>query len=155
MEAKATRQVLEYIQSKGGIVTHTESSVDFGRMWIPKNYHLWAYWAGVIMASPSGKNIQSIIIPRHSDAFRGGPGGPSAQKSDLAYKGHVKLLCGREPELIYPIAHMTKAEVIRSMPLELLELCWWCRTPRNSRPCHNCMTCRLVDPVLEDLASSR
>lgn len=152
VEATATKRVLEYINQIGGKVEHTTSAVNFGGLrWIPKNYHLWAYWAGAIMASPKGQTINNVILPRHSDAFRGGPQGPSAQRSDTAYKGHVKLLCGRDPNLVFPIAHMTKADVIREMPAELLDRCWWCRTPRNGEACHKCITCKLVDPALEEL----
>lgn len=155
VEARACRQVLEYIKGIGGRVHHTESHVDFGRMWIPKNHHLWAYWAGVILASPSGKQIDEVVIPRHFDGVRGGPDGPVAKNIDRCFLGHIELLARRRPRLVYPMVHMTKADVIRAMPRELLELCWWCRRPQNGKPCHKCATCKLVDPALEGLGSSK
>jgi|SRR5690606_3936515 len=153
VERVATQRVLAWVHAKvpgsRALIQHTESRVSFGDLrWIPKNYHLWAYWTGVIMAAPSGRAITDIILPRHSDAFAGGPTGPSARRSDTAYKGHVKLIAGREPVLRYPMAHLTKAQVIADMPQGLIDASWWCRTPRNGTRCHKCATCKLVDPAL-------
>lgn len=151
VESAATKRVLSWIHSNGGsnLIHHTESTVDFGTVrWIPKNFYLWAYWAGVIMAAPSGRDITTVVLPRHSDAFPGGPTSPGALKSDEAYTTTIQLITGRAPQLEFPMAHLTKAEVIQSMPEGLLAACWWCRRPQNGKPCHQCQTCRQVDPAL-------
>lgn len=151
VEAQATKEILAWMRRNGfaHLITHSESSVNFGTIkWLPKNFYLWAYWAGTIMAAPSNRNITNIIIPRHSDAFRGGPDSPGAQKSDEAYKTTIKLISGREPNLVYPIVHMAKAEVVQAMPRDLLRLCWYCRTPNGGKPCGKCMTCKQVQPAL-------
>lgn len=44
-------------------------------------------------------------------------------------------------QVLYPQKEMTKSEVMNSMPSELLQLCWYCRTPINSKPCGKCDTC--------------
>jgi len=150
VENYAVRRVLTWMRRHGGqgLIEHTESAMDFRGMWIPKNFHAWAYWAGVIMASPDGQSIRTVILPRHSDAFPGGPDSPGARKSDAAYRGHIELIAGRTPELALPMVHLTKAEVVAAMPPDLLRACWWCRRPRASRACHQCPTCKQVDPAL-------
>lgn len=151
VESRATAQVLAWMKDNGGagLIHHTESHVDFGTLkWLPRNFFLWSYWAGAIMAAPSGQNLTNIILPRHSDAFTGGPESPGALKSDEAYRTTITLMTGREPTLVFPMVHMTKAEVIASMPEDLLRKCWWCRRPKWGQPCHQCATCKLVDPAL-------
>lgn len=148
VESAATARILTWMRANGGreLITHTESRVDFGTVrWIPQNFYLWAYWAGTLMAAPEGRDLSNLILPRHSDAFTSPAG---ALKSDNAYKTTVRLIAGREPTLVYPMAHLTKAEVVQSMPADLLTACWYCRRPRAGRPCHTCQTCRQVDPAL-------
>lgn len=152
VEDRAVTNVLRWAKDNGHghLITHSRSTVDFGDLrWIPKNFHLWAYWAGVIMANPANAAITKVVLPRHSDAFTSPAG---AKKSDTAYKTHIKAICGRTPELVFPMVHLTKAEVVRDLPADLREACWWCRRPRNGKPCHNCMTCRQVDPALEGVS---
>ncbi|AER47556.1 QueC-like queuosine biosynthesis [Mycobacterium phage DS6A] len=150
VEAEAVRDVLGWLRDRGGadLIEHTESRVHFGDVrWIPQNYHLWAYWAGVLLAAPANRGITRVVIPRHADAFAGqAPDGPRGQRSDAAYLGHIELIAGRRPVLEYPIIGMTKADEIAAMPAELLRLCWWCRRPDpGGRPCRRCYTCRQVD----------
>lgn len=148
VEDAAVANVLNWAKQNGydHLITHSYSSVDFGSIkWIPKNFHLWAYWCGVLMANPANASIKNIVIPRHSDAFTS-PAGP--KKSDDAYKTHVKTMTGKTPTLVYPMIHLAKAEVVQSMPADLIEACWWCRRPRGGKPCHQCQTCKQVDPAL-------
>lgn len=155
VEDEAVKAILRWINRKGWmhLVTYTRSEVDFGTLrWIPKNFHLWAYFAGAVMASPKGRSIRSVVIPRHSDAFTSEAG---AQASNEAYLTHIKTIAKREPVLEFPMVHMTKAQVVQDIPADLLALTWWCRTPKAGKPCHQCMTCKQVDPALEARAQSR
>lgn len=152
VESVATRRILEWMNRNGGdgLIIHTESKVDFGDIrWIPRNFYLWAYWAGTIMASPRGRSITDFVMPRHSDAFTGGPRSPGALRSDNAHRKGIALIAGREPNLVYPMVHLTKAEVVASMPKGLLALTWHCRRPKHGKPCHSCKTCKQVDAARE------
>lgn len=146
MEAKAVKAILGYFKHKNHLITYTESSVDFGTLrYTPFNYYLWAYWAGAIFKSNS--NLTKIIIPRHSDAFVGSSG--SGEQSNEAYINTIELISGRRPELLFPMLHLTKAEVIEDTPVELLKLTWYCRRPTPSQqPCKECKTCKQVRPTL-------
>lgn len=145
VEDQAVENILGWARRNGygQLITHTSSKVDFGNVkWIPYNYHLWAYWAGVLMSAPANSKIDKVVIARHSDAFST-PDGP--KKSDAAYKTHIKAISGKNPKLVYPMLHLTKAEVVADLPDSLRQACWWCRRPKGGRPCHQCKTCKQVD----------
>lgn len=154
VEDRAVERILDWAAQQGWshLITHTRSEVNFGDLrWIPYNYHLWAYWAGTIMASPAGKSITKIVIPRHSDAF---DNAAAPEKSNHAYRTHVRTMSGRTPELVYPMIHLAKADIVRTIPDELREAAWWCRRPVNGKPCHKCKTCKQVDEGLRQMDSS-
>lgn len=45
-----------------------------------------------------------------------------------------------------PVAHMTKADIVRAIPEDLFRLASWCRFPDYmANPCHRCIPCRKVD----------
>ncbi|OBF77081.1 hypothetical protein [Mycolicibacterium fortuitum] len=154
VETRAVRQILAWMHTNyraERLIEYTESVVDFGDLGPGLNHHLWAYWVGAILAEPQGRDYRFVVIPRHSDAFHDGDvDGPAAEASDAAYLGHIELMApGRVPTLTYPIKHRTKAQIIAAMPPDLLTCCWWCRRPEpGPSPCHECYTCRLVDPAL-------
>src|SRR5690606_12267323 len=147
-EAQAVERILDWMRGRGlTAFRYTESAFDYGTLpFIVKDVHLWAFHIGIIMADPRNRGITKTIVPRHWDAFPTGPDGPGPARTNRVYREIPRQICGREPELLFPIVHMKKADVIRDMPRGLLELCWWCRRPKNGRPCHECYTCHLVDP---------
>lgn len=49
-----------------------------------------------------------------------------------------------------PIAHLTKADIVRALPDDLFQLSHWCRFPNShGEACHRCIPCRKVDAALE------
>lgn len=59
-----------------------------------------------------------------------------------------------ELEILFPLAEMTKYEVMKSIPAELLGLTWSCRYPKIVGPwtfgrCHECPQCKVIDSVLD------
>jgi 7-cyano-7-deazaguanine synthase in queuosine biosynthesis len=48
------------------------------------------------------------------------------------------------PELILPLIETTKKEILKELPAEYLEHCFWCRRPKpNGDPCGFCHACKL------------
>ena len=49
------------------------------------------------------------------------------------------------PERIHPVLHMTKGDIVRKLPKELLNMTWSCRTPIKRKdkfyPCNTCHPC--------------
>lgn len=149
VEDRAVNRVLKWAEKQGygHLIEHSTSRVEWGSTgWIPKNYHLWAWWAGAILAAPQHRGITEIALPRHSDAFTSSTG---AVLSDRAYAAHIEAIAGRSVTVLTPMLHLTKAQVVADLPPELVKAAWWCRRPEpTGAPCHRCMTCRQVDPAL-------
>ena len=55
------------------------------------------------------------------------------------------LVAGRDIGWLWPLAEITKPQIIAALPDELLALTWSCRRPRRGRPCGRCLTCRRLD----------
>ena len=60
-----------------------------------------------------------------------------------------------ELKIDFPIKHLSKYEVILSIPQELLNFTWSCRYPKIVAPwtfgrCHDCPQCKVLDKVLKD-----
>lgn len=47
-----------------------------------------------------------------------------------------------DSEVKMPIKHLTKKEVVKMIPPELLELTWSCRRPINGQRCNECRACK-------------
>lgn len=159
VEDAAVERILEWVDQQGWshLVIHTRSEVDYGTLrYIPFNHHLWAYWAGAIMADPANRQIDTYIVCRHSDAQ---PNVNMERQVDAGIRAHIRAITGRNVEFEYPMYHLAKADVVRTIPAELRERAWWCRRPvRDSNGgydrCHKCRTCRQVDAGLAAIGLS-
>lgn len=146
-EARAIERITAWLHDQGLTnFRHTESVTDFGDL----NYRvvdvkIWAWWAGVILTGE--KDITQIALPTHRDAFTNA----WMRRRQSYIREQMPALsgpAGRVHEWTKPIAHMTKKQIVEAIPAPLLELCWWCRTPVNGEPCHECLTCKQVDAAL-------
>jgi 7-cyano-7-deazaguanine synthase in queuosine biosynthesis len=152
LEHQAVRRIRAWIdqQNLPGAYTYIESGYESGTIgWIPQDVAIWAFQTGVIMSGPRYAHIDSLIVPRHQDAFvhmKDPAAGMAA--SDRFIQSFVSLLAKREVKILTPIGHLRKAEIIAAMPAELRRRCWWCRTPKRNAPCHKCATCKSVDAAL-------
>ena len=56
------------------------------------------------------------------------------------------------PKIQYPIANLSKQEIIERLPKDLLDLTWSCREPiRNDsgvHPCRKCHACKQIDSMV-------
>ena len=151
VEKRAARTIIAKLETDYGdeLIEYTESATDFGDLkWAPYNFYLWAYWAGAILNNPKNKHLVKVVVPHHADtqAF-------SMEQADKTYR-QVSALFGRSIFTEYPLRDKHKAEIVASLPAELLALTWFCRRPVRGEPCGDCVTCRRVLPVLADLEES-
>lgn len=153
-ETTAVRNVLTWLGQKGyaDLITHTESTFDYGDLrYIVRDHNSHGLWAGIILADPKNEHITEVVRTFHRDSVRGGLDSPAGQAAERGWREPIERLTARRERpavLTYPQLHMTKAEIVASLPGSLLRLCWWCRRPRGGRPCHECHTCRQVDAAL-------
>src|SRR5690606_8052860 len=157
-EARAVERILEWMRNQGlTSFTCTESSFDYGTLrFVVKDHNIWALMIGIIAADPRNRQITRVIRPDHYDSLPSGPDGPGMRRAHRRYRNIAYEVCERELVWEHPIQHMMKADVIRAMPRDLLECCWWCRKPTSDgKPCHRCYTCRLVDQALEGVGKMK
>src|SRR5690606_15683085 len=127
-----------------------ESGFDYGTLrWVARDHNIWALMIGVICANPRNKAITRVIQPDHYDSLPGGPTGRGMRLAHRRYQNISYEVCARRLAFEHPIQDMTKAQIIHAMPRDLLDLCWWCRRPRDGKPCHKCYTCKQVDQALK------
>lgn len=91
----------------------------------------------------SRQDIRHIVIPSHAESRR--------TLGDPEFNSFWRAACslaGRELIALEPMKRYTRPEIIGDMPPDLVALCWWCRTPKDGQPCHECSTCKVVDPAL-------
>jgi 7-cyano-7-deazaguanine synthase in queuosine biosynthesis len=148
-EERAIAQLVRWLDAQGlpGTLELTRSTTDFGDLRRVLDVKVWSWWIGVILAYE--REIGQVATTQHRQSF------PNAgyRRRSMQIREQMPALSGRQGrqvEWLSPLAGMDKAEIVAAMPDGLLELCWWCRTPDAAgRPCHDCHTCRQVDPALE------
>ncbi|MCK9470328.1 MAG: hypothetical protein M0Q88_01055 [Bacilli bacterium] len=63
-----------------------------------------------------------------------------------------KIVCGRTLSVIDMISNTKKKTLMKEMPKDLLDMCWFCRIPdADGKPCGACHTCKSVLPILEQI----
>lgn len=54
----------------------------------------------------------------------------------------AQLIARRRVKFISPYQHMPKADMVTELPQQLFDLTWYCRRPRNDKPCGKCFSCQ-------------
>lgn len=91
---------------------------------------------GIANTYPS---ISEIIIPtNYADANRG-----NGNAERVALATFIRdSVCGRTLQVVKPVAHMKKQEIIEGIPKEVLKNIWYCRNPIHPFiPCGKCHGC--------------
>lgn len=148
-EKKAVHSILEWLQNNGlGNFKFIESGFDYGNISIlHHDIVIIAFTTAVILRSPQYKNVTTVIATSNKEESSG----QSIEYLENTAKRKIRLKTlhnvaeRNNIKVIYPIYNTPKQQLIAEMPTELFELCWYCRTPRNGKPCGNCFTCRRVN----------
>lgn len=143
-EKRAIRRVFAWIDAQRfpGRYQVLRSGFDYGNLrYIVRDLYVWSFLTGVILSNPSHKQRAVIVSSYHlSD-----PKHPE----EVRRRAVVREVAGFEPAWITPLAGRAKADVVREMPRELVDACWWCRRPRrNGDLCGSCRTCRQMGKAL-------
>lgn len=63
-----------------------------------------------------------------------------------------KMIYDKDVQIISFIDKTYKQDIMQQMPSELLDLCWYCRTPsKEGKPCGKCHTCKQVIKAKENI----
>lgn len=147
VEDTAAAGVVEWLRAQGFVWTHHTSTFDYGSIRpISLDLVIWGTFAG-LLATERRRDRPTVTIsaPQGSAIITHGP----------RLQQIINYAAGRPVTLEWPIATTPKADLIAAMPPELLNLCWWCRRPQDSQPCHRCPTCRNVDRIMASMVPMR
>lgn len=102
-----------------------------------------------LLAAPMGaiirarKAINQVVISANKEDLAQPPS--YARRSGVRFAVLQAIVPSRSLEFLWPIANLTKRDIIDLMPPELFKLCWYCRNPRpDESPCGKCQPCRRV-----------
>lgn len=90
------------------------------------------------------QDIKHVVVPSHYESRR-----TFGDKTfDRIWKT-METTAQRKLVGLEPMKRYNRTQILSDMPRDLIALCWWCRKPKNGKPCHQCSTCRAVDPALK------
>lgn len=144
LELKAVDATLGLVRATGKKFAFVQTRYDYGNARkITKDMHLIGYQSGFISGA---YGVNEVIVSSNKDDISNGAYWPPADEKRRAI---ANASAGKELKFLYPIAHLTKKEIIEAIPERYLKHAWFCRTPKNNKPCGNCITCTAVLPHLK------
>lgn len=154
-ESIAAEAVVRWLHNHGlRHFDYLESSFDAtGWGFVAHDSDILTCLSALLLTKPAHRGIEKIIVPMNKDELAELGETFVANRERRQALGEL-LSYRRKLEYLFPIATMTKLEIIRDMPSDLFERTWYCRTPRDGSPCHLCHTCRLVDQALRSAMSA-
>src|SRR5690606_37309471 len=90
------------------------------------------------------QDIKHVIIGSHEESRR-----TAGDRTFNRIWQIANLMAERPLTMLEPMKRYNRTQILADMPPDLIALCWWCRTPKDGQPCHECSTCKAVDPALE------
>jgi 7-cyano-7-deazaguanine synthase in queuosine biosynthesis len=136
-ESQAVKAVLNWFSRQGFTRwQYVETGFDYGntRFIIP-DIEVIRFITGLVLRRRSLRHITTVV----ASGIAEDPVLDAAEKARI--HGIMEAAAKRPVELIRPIRHMSKADIIAAMPPELFALTWYCRRPHNGGPCGKCRTC--------------
>ncbi len=147
-EKKSVNHALNYF-SKVGLNTYTyvETSFDYGKItYLIYDVELIGFLTGLVLRNPKYKNVSRVIVSVNAND-------PSAR--DVNTPRRVKanaltdILMDKQVKFEYPYIEISKADMIKSLPPDLVAGLWWCRTPRGGNKCGRCKPCREINTIVK------
>ncbi len=144
VEKNAVYKILEYLKSKNLTnFIYIENYVDYGRLGIPiKDVELCGFFASMILRVKKWRFIKEILLPIYD---------PHTQRESRRLE--IMKIIGVSPstKILYPLENKLKSDIIKEMPEDLYNLCWYCRKPQNGQKCEKCPTCVEVKECWETI----
>ena len=145
MESNSVKSILKWLTDNGLTnYIYLESGFDYGNLgYIIKDVEVCGFFLGVIIRNKNWTKIKQILMPIYK---------PEAGERHNRGQNIRKMVgFNKDIEIKFPIKHLEKIDVLKMIPKDLFELCWWCRTPIESNVCGKCNTCIEVQDALTKL----
>jgi hypothetical protein len=147
-EYAAVRNILNWLlKNNMSNFEYVESGFDYGGIdYLHNDIVATACFTGVILNDPAYKSVKYVIgTANKNEAWSKSLEEVKKEKRRTLRENLVRLIAQRNDiEYVYPIYDKWKSKLIKEMPKELFDLSWYCRTPKNGKPCQECFTCKLV-----------
>lgn len=165
VEKNAVDSILQYFREKG-YDNFVYAETEFSRKGISGllyDVEVVYFMSGMLLKNKYTE-VDTVIMPRCNEDLKA-----NVQLAKHLEKGHaqntfavpgarayhtmmfMRMLTGRDFDFISNYRHIPKAEMIRSLPPELIDLMWFCRTPVDNLPCKECFNCKRVIPILNEV----
>ena len=142
-EAKAVKQALEYFKRVGLTnYRYVEMTYDQRQFLSTINdVEVVGFMIGVFLRARN-RIIREIAITASSFDLQ--QGAEYDQRSKARFD-IIKLVAEVEgipvPPYVFPVAHLTREQMLTELPFELLQAIWFCRRPVNGETCKVCIPC--------------
>lgn len=148
-EEQAYRAVLDWLTAQG-LTDWTLLTTEFAPNGTPGYWLLdyeYLFWvAGIHLRNRTRRDIRHVVVPSHQESRR-----TFGDRTFDRIWQTLERTAERPIKGIEPMKRYDRPAIIGDMPPGLVELCWWCRTPKNGEPCHECSTCEVVDAAFRTL----
>lgn len=150
-ERKAVQHALAYYKKRGLTgFSYVETSFDYGKInYLIYDVELIGFLTGLVLRNPRYDSVKKVIISVNKDDPTGRD--RNAPRRVVSNSLAETLLGNKKIEFVYPHIDMTKKDMLKDTPKDLLEKLWWCRTPRGQNACGNCRPCREINPIIKKL----
>lgn len=144
-EETAYRAVLDWLTAEGLtdwelLTTEVDLHGTPGYWLLDYEYLFWI--TGVHLRNRKRHDIKHVVVPSHRESRN------TRGRLFLRMVETMRRTAERPITHIEPMKRYDRPAILGDMPEELIRLCWWCRTPKDGKPCHECNTCKVVDPAL-------
>ncbi len=149
-EQKSVYRILEWLDKQGlKNYFYVENTFDYGNFTsVIPDVEVCGFHAGILLRSPRWHSIKRVLLPIYK---------PNTDREGMR-RDLMRMISNgnplyplREFVIEYPLQDAEKIDVIASMPRDLVDLCWWCRTPYKGEQCGNCFTCKEVNECIEEI----
>jgi hypothetical protein len=143
----ACEKIVKYCRKHYRDFTYTKSSWNFPLSHFGWNLTLCAFVGARVLRSFRRARIDRYAVGVIDEPHTLGMWEERLQEIEMTfYGGLVSAKLPYKPEIIWPVADMTKTDILNSLPDELLEIVSFCRNPSDLgnntfQPCGKCISC--------------
>lgn len=144
----ACDKVVKYCREHYRDFTYTKSVWDFPLRYFGWNLTLCAFVGARVLRSFPAAKINRYAVGVIDEPHTLGMWKERLEEIKATfYGGLITAKLTYKPEIIWPVAHMTKTDILNFLPPALADAVSFCRNPSESsqntfHPCGNCISCK-------------
>lgn len=143
----ACDRLVRYCRERYRDFSYTKSFWDFQLPYFGWNLTLCAFVGARVLRSFPAAGITHYAVGVIDEPHTLGMWEERVEEAKATfYAGLITARLSFQPEIVWPVAHMTKREVLDFLPPEVVEMASYCRNPtelwgNRFRPCGKCISC--------------